>query len=54
MSIDPEDDSVVAIKQKATDNEVAVIRSIAPRETDKGETQQEEQSDLKQLEINHV
>lgn len=55
VSVDPEDDAVVAIKKKVGDNEVCVVRSCATREekTTK-EVAVEEEGDLDQVEINYV
>ncbi|XP_058448137.1 protein FRG1 homolog [Malaya genurostris] len=55
VSVDPEDDAVVAIKKKVGDNEVCVVRSCAVREqkTTK-DVAVEEQGDLDQVEINYV
>jgi hypothetical protein len=55
MSIDPEDDELVALKRKAGDAEIAIIRTSASREkdtTDDGPP--EEKADLSQVEINYV
>lgn len=55
VSIDPEDDAVVALRKKAGEAEIAVIRSSAQRE---GHTTvdvpTEEQGDISQVEINYV
>uniref|UniRef100_A0A023ELP9 Protein FRG1 homolog n=1 Tax=Aedes albopictus TaxID=7160 RepID=A0A023ELP9_AEDAL len=55
VSVDPEDDAVVAIKKKVGDNEVCVVRSCATREekTTK-DVAVEEEGDLDQVEINYV
>ncbi|GAB0092719.1 FRG1 [Sergentomyia squamirostris] len=55
MSIDPEDDAVVALKKKVGDAEIAVVRSYATKEDEEVEVKPtEEMGDLSQVEINYV
>lgn len=55
VSVDPEDDAVVALKKKVGDNEVCVVRSCAEREQkNTKEVAVEEEGDLDQVEINYV
>ncbi|XP_055638296.1 protein FRG1 homolog [Toxorhynchites rutilus septentrionalis] len=55
ISVDPEDDAVVAIKKKVGENEICIIRSCAVREQkNTKEVAVEEEGDLDQVEINYV
>lgn len=55
MSIRDSDDTLVAVSQKAGDNEMVVIRSSAVRDTDKKpEIPIEEQGSLIDIELNYV
>uniref|UniRef100_A0A2M4BX02 Protein FRG1 homolog n=1 Tax=Anopheles marajoara TaxID=58244 RepID=A0A2M4BX02_9DIPT len=55
VSIDPEDDALVAIKKKVGSNEVCIIRSCADRDNIcSKEVPIEESGDLNQVEINFV
>lgn len=55
MSVDPEDDTVVALRKKATNLEHAIIRSCAARATDTAdEIPTEEKGNLNQVEINYM
>lgn len=55
MSIDPEDDAVVALRKVAGEAEFAIIRSCAVKEKNTEEDiPTEEQGDLSQVEINYV
>ncbi|XP_055543047.1 protein FRG1 homolog [Wyeomyia smithii] len=55
ISVDPEDDAVVAIKKKVGENEVCVVRSCAVREQKSTkEVAVEEEGDLDQVEVNYV
>ncbi|XP_053692658.1 protein FRG1 homolog [Sabethes cyaneus] len=55
ISVDPEDDAVVAIKKKVGENEICVVRSCAVREQKAAkEVAVEEEGDLNQVEINYV
>lgn len=56
MSVDPEDDALVAIKKNVGDHEVVVIRNGSPREDDTLEELpvEEKAEDLSQIEVNYV
>ncbi|XP_055596113.1 protein FRG1 homolog [Uranotaenia lowii] len=55
VSVDPEDDALVAIKKKVGENEICVIRSCAVREQKSSKSVPvEEEGDLGQVEINYV
>ncbi|XP_065095577.1 protein FRG1 homolog [Ochlerotatus camptorhynchus] len=55
ISVDPEDDAVVAIKKKVGENEVCMVRSCGVREEKtNNDVAVEEEGDLDQVEINYV
>ncbi|KAL4709524.1 hypothetical protein ACJJTC_007255 [Scirpophaga incertulas] len=54
MSVQPEDDSLVAQTPTAGDHELCTIRSNKPRETNKVVVPEEEQADLAEVEVNYV
>uniref|UniRef100_A0A1L8E5Y6 Protein FRG1 homolog n=1 Tax=Nyssomyia neivai TaxID=330878 RepID=A0A1L8E5Y6_9DIPT len=55
MSIDPEDDALVALRKKVGDAEIALVRSCATREDEEVDVKPaEEMGDLSQVEINYV
>lgn len=56
MGVDPDDDSIVAVRKKVGEHEVAVIRSCNVRDSDRTKDilPAEEKGDLTQVEINYV
>ncbi|CAH1636317.1 unnamed protein product [Spodoptera littoralis] len=54
MSVDPEDDAVVARTTSAGPNEFCTIRSNKTKEVNKSILPDEEQADLSQVEVNYV
>lgn len=54
MSVDPEDDAVVARSTSAGTNEFCSIRSNKTKEVNKSVLPDEEQADLSQVEVNYV
>ncbi|XP_022827991.1 protein FRG1 homolog [Spodoptera litura] len=54
MSVDPEDDAVVARTTSAGANEFCTIRSNKTKEVNKSILPDEEQADLSQVEVNYV
>lgn len=54
MSVDPEDDAVVARTTSAGVNEFCNIRSNKTKEVNKSVLPDEEQADLSQVEVNYV
>lgn len=55
MSVDREDDTVVALSKRAGADQIVQLRSQIIRETDKSEEiPKEEQGGLSQIEVNYV
>lgn len=55
VSIDPEDDAVVALRKNVGETEVCTIRTCAVRETNSDdEIPTEEQGSLAEVEVNYV
>lgn len=55
MSVDPEEDTVVAISKRAGEDQILQIRSQTTREVNPvKDVPVEEQGDLRQIEVNYV